>query len=501
MKNIIVPSTKEIRDALYGNIINNPLLEDIKRNYLRKIPLDAFENNPKGKLKLSPFTKIFRRGDVIALFHSYLLTKMYGGRELKECLNKIENGKECNPEILEELIKNYFVVGGDFSKEGFIEKFKSLMYGKEPVINLIYLIMTDECNFYCKYCFIRHTKGATNFGKMDFRTAKNAVDYFIKQIRMDGRKTVIFYGGEPLVNFEVMKKISDYIRRKEREKAFRGDVVLNIVTNGSLVTDEVAQFFKQYGFSVGVSIDGDEVINNKMRVYSSDRGTFRDVERGINTLKKYGIDFGLSVTVSKHNFERLEEITENLCKRFDVRGLGFNLFQGNVNSPFAPPIENVARNMINANKKLIDLGVIDDRIFSRRVLQFVEGGFWTKDCAGYGHQIIFLPNGMMGPCHGLMGHDEFFPCKLDECHKKNENIHEKKIWQEWNDRISLNIDGCVDCAAISFCGGGCAYCALENDGTIHLKDRRMCVFCNMILDWLVWELYDRLIKNKTHTSL
>ena len=109
--------------------------------------------------------------------------------------------------------------------------------------------LTERCNLNCSYCYIE--AGCQKTGMMDEKTAIRIVDEFIEMHKNDRLPlNYSFHGGEPLLNFEIMKKVTEYA------KPYRDRLTLSIQTNGTLITDEIAEFLKENKIDVGVSIDG-----------------------------------------------------------------------------------------------------------------------------------------------------------------------------------------------------------------------------------------------------
>ncbi len=155
------------------------------------------------------------------------------------------------------------------------------------------LAATEDCNFRCKYCVYsdvyEHTRSHSD-KYMDFNTASKAIDYYFSMIK-EAKKyhplktpTIGFYGGEPLLNFSLIKKCFQYI--EDTYSDFQ--VLYGLTTNGSLLDKEKADWLMKHNFSISVSLDGPESEHNRLRVYRSGRGTFKDVMKNINHIMESG---------------------------------------------------------------------------------------------------------------------------------------------------------------------------------------------------------------------
>ncbi|MCQ2790248.1 MAG: radical SAM protein, partial [bacterium] len=165
-----------------------------------------------------------------------------------------------------------------------------------PNLNSLVLLISESCNFACTYCYGSY---GTKTRKMCFETAMNAIDLALKL----GIRDIVFFGGEPLTNFEVIKKAVDYIEKKDLDS-----VELRITTNGSLVTEEIAKYFYDHHFLVSVSMDGDEDSHNSTRVFPNGKPTYSSVIKGIELLKKYKVLTLLEITYSKRHTNLKKQI-------------------------------------------------------------------------------------------------------------------------------------------------------------------------------------------------
>ena len=173
------------------------------------------------------------------------------------------------------------------------------------------LEVTEACNFRCKYCIYNEDyDGNRDFGtaEMSQEVAQRAIDYLAEH--SSSHFAVTFYGGEPLVNFPLVRWATEYTLAHYKDK----NPTFNLTTNLTLVTDEIADFLARTpGFSIVVSLDGPEEVQNAARVYSANKPTFEDAMRGLKTLskafKKY--DKGLtinSVLIPPYTYEKLDRI-------------------------------------------------------------------------------------------------------------------------------------------------------------------------------------------------
>lgn len=149
-------------------------------------------------------------------------------------------------------------------------------------VQQLVLEVTEQCNFRCKYCIYNEEfEGDRNFGfeTMSIKTAKKAIDYVLEH--SNDKVSITFYGGEPLLNYEVIKASIQYALENKKDKS----ISFSITSNVSVLTKEMADFFASVpNFSFLVSLDGPEEVQNKARVYVKNKPTFQDTMRGLKYL-------------------------------------------------------------------------------------------------------------------------------------------------------------------------------------------------------------------------
>lgn len=460
-------------------------------------------------LKCSKFVFEHLRNNIVCLYHSINIKKIYGNLELLKLYRKFRKPKKVE-EVLKEYAAIYrdkvlgtviysfnlgFLVDPYFNEDYLIKTVREKRIPSKPKITEMYLIISDRCNFRCKYCAI-----SKNFpvrykrSDMSWEIAKQSVNVFIKHASRvpNQRKDIVFYGGEPLLNPDIVKESIKYIRLKEQEGAFNGKVDLAVFTNGSLATSSLAQFFVENDVYVIVSLDGPKEIHNKMRVYPDGKGTFDDIIRGYNIFKEAGCNTGLSAVIGKHNIEQIEEIIKYFAGELSPVNLGLStlhslLFVKAEDNPAFVPYQLVSKRLINAYKIARRYGLYIEHI-ARKVRPFIERKVRIKECPACGALMVVAPDGQIGPCMNFLGTRRFF---TGYCYDADLDLAEDSIFNDWNKRSPFNIPQCYGCREISICGGGCPYDAYVQQGDIWKPDERMCSHSKEILDWLIWELFEK----------
>ncbi len=177
---------------------------------------------------------------------------------------------------------------------------------------------SSKCNLKCKYCFynsIADEREVSDYGFL----SEEALEVIVNRIEeyCDGGVCNIgFQGGEPmLIGLDFYKKLVELTSSKKTKFNFM------IQTNGTLITEDFAKFFYDNKFLVGVSLDGNKDMHDLNRVNHSQNGSFKEVMKGIDLLKKYNVDFNILVVVTRALSNKIES-----CYKF-LRKNDFNYIQ------------------------------------------------------------------------------------------------------------------------------------------------------------------------------
>ena len=333
---------------------------------------------------------------------------------------------------------------------------------------------------------------------MTVETADKAVDFFIRQIKLSGmdfednRPAIIFYGGEPLVNYDVLIHIAEKINNlRDVEKCIK-HLEMSMVSNGLLLTEERALKLKELGISIAISVDGFTEKANSMRVDIAGNNVYPKILKTLDMCKRIGVDISLSVTLSEETIKNTQDILE-LVDKYNVKSFGFNIMMSDEN--FVIPQEyneKASQFIIDEFIELRKRGIYEDRIM-RKLKAFSKSQVYFSDCAATGGgQIVVAPNGRVGICHGCLHNKQYFVTDVDDV-EFNATKHSDFI--EWSQLTPINKNECLDCPALGICGGGCPINAmhLKKGNSIHDIDERFCTHSKITLNFLIKDLY-RIIK-------
>lgn len=415
-------------------------------------------------------------------------------KEFNDLIFCLKNKKKNNS--IEKLNKEHLLVQNSYSENKFADYIKKVYNLNKFDLEIIYLIFNTYCNLKCKYCYVEGSS-EPNFREhtMDKTTFKEFISYLDKLISCEKIKnpnkkklTFIYYGSEPLISKELFIKSLIKISEICDKKGIKPD--FQITTNGVLLDKEIIDAIKKFEVRVSISLDGEKEINDKMRITQDNKGTYESIIKGIGLLKKSKIPFGISCTISNHNIKNLSKCSDHFID-LGASSVGFNILLSPRYSKIPLiSLSELNNSLINASKKIQDLGFYEDRV--QRKIRAFNGVPRFKDCGGVGNQLVFFPNGDIGTCEAYLCNRKSMIGNITSI--KPEEIEKNQVIEYWTNRYPLNMEECFYCPALGICGGGCPFNAETLSKTnIYSRDKPFCVHTDMILNWLL----KTSIENKT----
>lgn len=453
----------------------------------------------------SRYTHRYDLENVIALYHSLRMKPVYLTRDAYEGLQEwlaspfcdsVDNAPVSIKSEVDELVKYKILTRSDGEDEKVLQFVRSRI--PDPAINVCYMVLSEQCNLACKYCFLgnndREKRVQFLSEDMTIDTADKAIDFFIRQIKISGldlennNPVVIFYGGEPMLNFPVLVHIAERLNAlRDVEKCVR-NVEMSMVTNGLLLNEERILKLKDLGVSIAISVDGFTEETNKLRVSVGGRPVFQRVLKTLDLCKQLGVKVSLSVTLSEDTIKDTQNIL-NLVDDYGIKAFGFNIMMSS-ESFVLPESYNdaAARFIIDEFIELRKRGIYEDRIM-RKLKSFTKAQVYFSDCAATaGGQIVIAPNGQVGICHGCLYNKQYF---ISDINDESFDATKDPSIIEWSRLTPVNHPDCLDCPALGICGGGCPVNAmhLKPGNTIHSIDERFCAHSKRTLEFFIKDLY------------
>ncbi len=350
-----------------------------------------------------------------------------------------------------------------FSKDK-VQNSPKIKYIDSPIKSMCINIAHD-CNLRCEYCFA--AKGDFGCGRvlMSEETGKKAIDFLIKHSGKRRNLEVDFFGGEPLMNFEVVKKIVDYARSKEKEhnKNFR----FTITTNGILLTDDKIEYINKEMSNVVLSLDGRKEVNDRLRIFTNGKGSYDMIVPKYKKLveTRGDKDYYVRGTFTKHNLDFSEDVMHMYELGFDQISIEPVVSDEKLDySIKEEDLPKVFEEYDKLSKKIIDLKKKGSHInFFHFMIDLDNGPCAIKRLKGCGcgnEYVAVTPQGDIYPCHQFVGKDEW---KMGNLNDETFDGDMKKSFSKAN---VYNKNGCNDCWAKFYCSGGCNANNQEYEGDI-----------------------------------
>lgn len=365
---------------------------------------------------------------------------------------------------------------------------------KRSVVKALCLHVAHDCNLRCKYCFADTGEFHGDRSLMSADVGKKAIDFVINNSGARRNIEIDYFGGEPLMNFDAVKEITEYA--KEQGKLHNKNFRFTITTNGILLNDEIKDYINKNMSNVVLSIDGTKEVHDRVRCRVDGSGSydavlpkFQDLAKSRNqnnyyvrgTFTAYNVDFAKDVihladlgfkqtsvepVVAPENEDyalkeehiakvcgEYDKLTEEYIKRYD-EGRGFNFFHFMVD---------------------LDQGPC--------VIKRLSG-------CGAGHEYLAVaPNGDIYPCHQFVGNKDF---KMGNV---KEGIIDKNIESMFENSNVYTKEKCKNCFAKFYCSGGCSANAYNFNKDINKPYELGCEFEKKRLECAIAiEVYKKLNK-------
>ncbi len=396
------------------------------------------------------FEKQNREQIVAAMNEKYAAHEDVTAADIEECYEQVaslvESGKLYAPDTF----------------EGMAGHLKEKTSG---VIKALCLHVAHTCNLNCSYCFASQGKYHGDRAVMSFEVGKQALDFLVANSGTRRNLEVDFFGGEPLMNFDVVKQLVAYARSIEKEKGknFR----FTLTTNGMLVDDDVIDFANRECHNVVLSLDGRKEIHDRYRVDYAGRGSWEQIVPKFQKFVKErgGRGYYMRGTFTHANPDFLKDIQTML-------DLGFTeLSMEPVVCAPGDPSELTQEDLpivLDQYEKLAELMLERDRegrpfTFYHYMIDLTGGPCIYKRISGCGSGTEYMavtPWGDLYPCHQFVGEEAF---KLGDIWN---GVTNKKTQCDF---ASCNVyarPDCRDCWAKLYCSGGCAANAYHSTGSV-----------------------------------
>ncbi|MCI5617376.1 MAG: thioether cross-link-forming SCIFF peptide maturase [Ruminococcus sp.] len=375
------------------------------------------------------------------------------------------------PEITADDIEEIFQDIEELKKEGKLfseDKFKDLQIdikARPTQLKALCLHIAHDCNMCCKYCFAGEGEYSGDRSLMSFEVGKRALDFLIEQSGSRKNLEVDFFGGEPLLNFDVVKQLVAYARSIEKEKGknFR----FTLTTNGVLLDDEVMEWANKECYNVVLSLDGRKETNDRMRRTRNDKGTYDLILPKFQKMAKERNQQGYYIrgTYTHYNTDFANDILHLADMGFEQLAMepvvtdpkmDYALQESDI-PKLKDQYDLLAKEMCKRNREGKGF------TFFHYMIDLEGGPCIYKRISGCGVGTDYMavtPWGDLYPCHQFVGDEKFLLGNVFDGVKNTDIVNEFKLCNVYSR------EACQDCFAKLYCSGGCSANAYHTTGKI-----------------------------------
>jgi len=452
---------------------------------------------------VSKYLRIIKRSQDFAIYHA-----LYGGlcivdKPIFDLIKYLESGQ--NKEILnvkafptnyidsflEIFTEKYFILPNTQEEKNDILKIQSGIDNRTDdgnLIGVVQLVVTNNCNFKCKYCFINSIYSSKERELLQKDPANQVmkpdmaivyVKKVIDLVKKNGRDSISiqFFGGEPLMNWKAVKAVLDHFKDGKQHGI---NIIYSIVTNGSLISGEIAEYFEKYKVSVVISFDSP---------HGSDRplahgGNSKDkVEKSLNILNQFKNTIVFNSVLSKETYDYFDTAIVDFAINNKVREIGVLL---DLDPSFFPEYgyENIVTKLMKVYSYGKEKGVVVTGYWHTTFLLMCNFNTINqknyKTCSATGCQLSIEPAGHIFACKGssaYFGH-------VDDLN----SLFKSANYKRYASRSMINSDMCLSCDIHSFCSGICLGTIEKKFGNIKRIETAACDFYRLIVEKLVHSL-------------
>ena len=401
--------------------------------------------------------------DVIALYDA--------GASVEDIVAKMLEKYAADPEINEQEIRECISdveelkAAGQLFAADCYESHACDLKNKSRAVKALCLHVAHTCNLSCDYCFAAQGKYHGDRALMSFEVGKRALDFLIENSENQKNLEVDFFGGEPLMNWEVVKQLVAYGRSREEEtgKHFR----FTLTTNGVLVDDEVIEFSNQEMNNVVMSLDGRREVHDALRKTVTGRGSYDEIVPKFQKFAKLRgeREYYIRGTYTNRNVEFTKDI-------FHMADLGFD--ELSMEPVVCPPDDPYALSDKDMPVLLEQYEILAKEMLRREkegkpitfyhyMIDLEHGPCVYKRISGCGSGTEYMavtPWGDLYPCHQFVGEEKFRLGNIWD------GVDNDAVREEFKRCNAYARPDCQDCWAKLYCSGGCAANAYHATGDI-----------------------------------
>ncbi|MEZ0537654.1 thioether cross-link-forming SCIFF peptide maturase [Caldicellulosiruptoraceae bacterium PP1] len=378
----------------------------------------------------------------------YQKLTLYSKSDIDETIKEIE-------ELIEQEVLFY---KDQYQEYDLIEK-------RNPVVKALCLHVSHDCDLRCRYCFASTGSFKGNRKLMNLEVGKKAIDFLLENSGNRRNLEVDFFGGEPLLNLDVVKGIIEYAR--EVEAKYNKKISFTLTTNATMLSEEVMEFLNENMENIVLSHDGRKNVNDYMRIDIDGKGTYENITNNILKFinKRKGKTYYVRGTFTANNLDFSEDVLH--LADLGIKEISVEPVVLPDNSPYAIKEEHL-------EKLKSEYDRLAERYLERNLsgngfnffhfnIDLTGGPCVSKRLAGCGAGFEYMavdPDGNLFPCHQFVDKAEF---KIGTVFSGIEN---HQTVEKFKKNTVFTKDECSNCWAKYYCSGGCAAANYNMNGNV-----------------------------------
>ena len=397
---------------------------------------------------------------------AYEAIALYEDHEPEEIMGQLKDRYPLE-EIREALldIEELKAQGTLFTEDTYREPI--LDFKKRPtVVKALCLHVAHDCNLACRYCFAEEGEYHGRRALMSYEVGKQALDFLIANSGSRRNLEVDFFGGEPLMNWQVVKDLVAYGR--EQEKLHNKNFRFTLTTNGVLLNDEVQEFVNREMSNVVLSIDGRKEVNDRMRPFRGGKGSYELIVPKFRKLadSREQKNYYVRGTFTHNNLDFCEDVLHLADLGF--RQISVEPVVADLEEDYAIREEDIPVICEQYDKLAAEmvrrLGKENEFTFFHFMIDLTGGPCVYKRLPGCGSGTEYLavtPWGDLYPCHQFVGEEDFLMGNVFE------GVTRREIRDTFKECNVYTKEKCRNCFARFYCSGGCAANSYKFHGSVN----------------------------------
>ena len=442
-----------------------------------------------GNLYQSRFLRTLERDGLVAVFHQLHPQLLYVRSNVWQ--SAIENLRGNSHEsLLGELIERRLVVSNQSLDDDFLDATRRQILDSLNRSTILYLMLAQGCNFACVTCPIPALAEKYGRNLLSLDDALAGIKLWQDHIgdSVDKRPHyLIFYGGEPLLNREVLEQLLPQIKKMHDRSELPENLELMLSTNGVLLDESLVSVLKQYGVTVALGIDGPEEDNDRVRVDDQGEPTFTRIRKALDLLVDKGVMMVASVTITPNNLGRLDAYPDFL-RTLGIQKFGYNLVKGRALDKMLGGMSREQYYKLAAKAVLFGLGEEEPYEYQleKKLAVLRQGLPFSIDCTCQGSQLVIQADGQVSNCPFLR-RDRGTVSGLDPSFR----IWQTETVSRWRERLPILSKGGLQKEQGFLNGGGCTWSSYELTGEETAPDAGNEIFNQEVLNGLVWATFPK----------